>query len=136
MGEAWYSNLVSEIISLNSKSQFTLNELENVLPYVYRITDEAQRELRQRINRLDALPQKSSDLARKIESEIDDIVEHWEVKVKKLGGIPKGVWLVDFDSSQGYYCWKFPETQIKFFHGYQEGFSGRKPLDGPKELDV
>lgn len=104
-------------------------ELEGILPFVYRITEEAQKELRLKVNRLEALPQKASERARQIETEIDELVENWEAKVKKLGGLPKGVWLADFDSGNGYYCWKFPETQIKFWHGYQDGFSGRVPLD-------
>jgi len=32
---------------------------------------------------------------------------------------------VDFDSGAGYYCWKWPEESLSFFHGYQEGFAGR-----------
>ncbi len=41
----------------------------------------------------------------------------------------KGVWLVDFDSGGGYYCWKYPETGLNHFHSYDEGFSGRLPLN-------
>ena len=39
----------------------------------------------------------------------------------------KGLWLVDFDSGAGYYCWKYPESSLGHFHGYDEGFSGRVP---------
>ena len=40
----------------------------------------------------------------------------------------KGLWLVDFDSGAGYYCWKYPEPSLDYFHGYEEGFAGRLPL--------
>ena len=24
-----------------------------------------------------------------------------------------------------YYCWKWPEEELAYFHGYEEGFGGR-----------
>jgi|SRR5262245_61514282 hypothetical protein len=40
--------------------------------------------------------------------------------------------LVDFPSlrfeEEVWLCWKYGETQIKFWHGKEEGFLGRKPL--------
>jgi hypothetical protein len=38
------------------------------------------------------------------------------------------VWLVDWDSGAGYYCWRYPEESLGHFHGYQEGFAGRVPI--------
>jgi len=41
--------------------------------------------------------------------------------------------LVDFPSlmhgEEVYLCWKLGEERIGFWHGLQEGFAGRKPLD-------
>jgi len=41
--------------------------------------------------------------------------------------------LVDFPSLRGgekvYLCWKLGEAHIGFWHGIEEGFAGRKPLD-------
>jgi hypothetical protein len=41
--------------------------------------------------------------------------------------------LVDFPSLLGeeeiYLCWKLGEERIAFWHGIEEGFAGRKPLD-------
>jgi hypothetical protein len=39
------------------------------------------------------------------------------------------LWLVDWDSGDGYYCWRFPEQAIGFFHTYEEGFGGRLPIN-------
>ncbi len=49
----------------------------------------------------------------------------WAREIEELGIEVKGPWLVDFDSGAGYYCWKWPEESLSFFHGYQEGFAGR-----------
>ena len=41
--------------------------------------------------------------------------------------------LVDFPSLRGgekvYLCWKLGEERIGYWHGIEEGFAGRKPLD-------
>ena len=41
--------------------------------------------------------------------------------------------LVDFpslvDGEEIYLCWKLGEDHIAFWHGIDEGFAGRKPLD-------
>jgi len=41
--------------------------------------------------------------------------------------------LVDFPSLRGgekvYLCWKLGEARIEYWHGLEEGFAGRKPLD-------
>jgi hypothetical protein len=49
--------------------------------------------------------------------------------VTSLGCEVKGVWLVDWDTGDGYYCWRFPEQAISFFHTYDEGFAGRIPIN-------
>ena len=55
-------------------------------------------------------------------------VERWASEIESLGCEVKGLWLVDWDSGDGYYCWRFPEPTVGHFHGYDEGFAGRLPL--------
>jgi hypothetical protein len=57
------------------------------------------------------------------------IVEDWAESVMALGIQVKGLWLVDFDSGGGYYCWRHPEPALEYFHGYEEGFGGRVKLN-------
>jgi hypothetical protein len=57
------------------------------------------------------------------------IVADWAESVMSLGIEVKGLWLVDFDSGGGYYCWRYPEPALEFFHGYEEGFGGRVKLN-------
>ena len=46
--------------------------------------------------------------------------------IKYLQGLEaKGLWLVDFDNGEGYYCWSYPESSITHYHGYDDGFAGR-----------
>jgi len=52
-------------------------------------------------------------------------VAGWVRAMEALGVEVKGRWLVDFDNGRGYYCWRWPEEQLEYFHGYDEGFAGR-----------
>jgi hypothetical protein len=61
----------------------------------------------------------------RLEREGAEILGAWARDIEALGIEVKGPWLVDFDSGAGYYCWKWPEESLEFFHGYEEGFSGR-----------
>jgi len=58
-----------------------------------------------------------------------DIIQEWADGVKGLGIEVKGLWLIDFDSGSGYYCWQYPEPSLQYFHGYEEGFGGRIKLN-------
>ena len=63
------------------------------------------------------------------EEACDRIVQIWTREVTALGCEVKGRWLVDWDSGDGYYCWRFPEQTIGHFHTYEEGFAGRVPVN-------
>ena len=36
---------------------------------------------------------------------------------------------VDWDSGDGYYCWRYPEASLSFYHSYEDGFKGRVPIN-------
>lgn len=59
------------------------------------------------------------------EERIQQEVSRWAREMEALGADVKGMWLVDFDTGGGYYCWKWPEEKLEFFHTYEEGFDGR-----------
>ena len=57
-------------------------------------------------------------------------------EILSLGGVPKDLdlGLVDFPARLGQrevnLCWKYGEREIKFWHGLDEGYAGRKPWPG------
>ena len=116
---------LENVVEINRKKTFTLDQAQGLLPLVYRLSEEASEEVGGHLNRLKAYPDKTHPIAVEIEACINQIIQRWQTKMEKLGTEPKGLWMADFDNGEGYFCWKFPETEIKFWHGYQDGFSGR-----------
>jgi len=55
--------------------------------------------------------------------------------IQELGCVVKDldIGLVDFPTlfrgREGYLCWKLGEQGITYWHGVEEGFAGRKPID-------
>ena len=71
-----------------------------------------------------------------VESAIDESIRIWKEKVIKLNAVPRGLWRVDFPwvsstnpSDRGYFCWKFPEKSILYWHGSHGGNSNRVAID-------
>jgi len=56
---------------------------------------------------------------------IQKVISSWVRSMEALGVEVKGLWRVDFDNGSGYFCWQWPEEQLEYFHGYEEGFEGR-----------
>jgi hypothetical protein len=56
---------------------------------------------------------------------IEEIVGAWAQAVNDMGIEVKGLWLVDFDNGSGYYCWRYPEEALQYYHSYEDGFGGR-----------
>ena len=113
------------IIEINRQSVFALAEAQELLGVVFRITKQYSEKVEALIARLDKLPAGSDGLSTAIETQVNGLISEWQAKVQKLGASPKGLWIADFDSGDGYYCWKYPERKIEFWHKYTDGFSKR-----------
>ena len=55
--------------------------------------------------------------------------------IHELGGVVKDpdTGLVDFpaliEGAEAYLCWQLGEDEIEYWHGLDDGFAGRKPID-------
>ena len=97
------------------KRTFTFEEAARLLPAV---RDRARRA----IERIEAL---GEDGPEPESPEANGILLSWVREMTELGIEVKGPWLVDFDSGDGYWCWRWPEETLDYYHGYDEGFAGR-----------
>ncbi len=133
-----------------SEKYFNREEAEALLPIIVDRLEQA-RERKQTIDLLDQeLAQAAArimmlggslppyqDLAKK-KAERDRFmaqVEEAVTKIQETGCVVKDLdqGLVDFPSrlegQEIYLCWKLGEERIGYWHGIDEGFAGRKPLD-------
>jgi hypothetical protein len=106
-------------------------EASELVGVLNRITIKHSKKVNELIARLEALGPSVENRTKtsEIEAIVNREIETWNSKVRKLGAIPKGLWLVDIDSGSGYYCWKFPETRIGYWHDYKSGYANRVPID-------
>jgi hypothetical protein len=111
-----------------SGKKFSLEEARELLPEVRRITDEAAEALRDIAHEIQSLG--TADPRREVlEEEYVERVRSWQEEIQDVGCEVKGLFLVDFDNGEGFYCWKWPEVQLDHFHTYDEGFDGRMRIN-------
>ncbi len=106
------------------KRSWTLESARAMLPEVRDRTAQAVPEVEKLLAEREALDSGSEQHV-DVEARIRVQVGRWARSMEALGLEVKGLWLVDFDNGSGYYCWKWPEVELEYFHGYEEGFAGR-----------
>lgn len=109
------------------RRHFSYEEAVTTFPAVRDLTHAAVRQVEALLNGVHSrgeMEERKEELQRAYER----IIEAWSLEIKALGCEVKGLWLVDWDSGDGYYCWRYPEEILGHYHGYEEGFSGRMPI--------
>jgi hypothetical protein len=106
---------------------FSLDEARAMLPQVKTLTADAVRRVEDLTARMQKARETDSSRA-SIESNIEEAIRDWNLAIERLGLEAKGLWLVDFDNGQGYYCWCYPEDTVSHFHEYDGGFRGRMKI--------
>lgn len=109
------------------KRIWTYEEALAHFPVVRELTRQAVQQVEALFNRVQSR-EEMEERRDEIETSYQNIVAAWADEVASLGCVVKGMWLVDWDSGDGYYCWKYPEETISHFHTYEDGFAGRIPI--------
>jgi hypothetical protein len=110
-----------------SARRFTLEEANALLPTVRQLTADAVHEAESLASRMRKAAPGSEQYVRLDES-LNARIARWATDIEALGVQVKGLWLVDFDNGDGYYCWRHPEPSVSHYHGYTEGFDGRMKI--------
>ncbi len=99
---------------------FSFAQAAALLPEVRQITEAAQA----RVEAMQANGELGAGAAER-QAEAKRIVREWTEAMQQRGIEVKGLWLIDFDNGSGYYCWRWPETALEYYHSYEDGFRGR-----------
>ena len=129
---------------------FTLNEANKVLPKVidlFKITLEKRNQVAKLEKQLQVILSTTNKfeeyvpIKQKLNSAITQFYQASE-ELEKTGVVIKSIeqGLLDFPSKRFdedvWLCWKYGETEIKFWHDKDEGFMGRKPIEVSDETLV
>lgn len=95
---------------------FSYERAAELLPEVRRLTEAAHLKVEELTG---------EDRGKDAEDRLNEVVGQWAEAMMRRGIEVKGLWLVDFDNGSGYYCWRYPEESLMFYHSYEEGFGGR-----------
>jgi hypothetical protein len=113
------------LFELRKKKVFTVEEARQLLPLIRRLTEEASAEVKKLVAVIDVIRETNPSRSEQLEGRASQVISNWQDKIEKLGAEGRGVWLVDFDCGNGYYCWKYPEEDVEHFHRYTEGYQAR-----------
>lgn len=108
------------------KRIFSYEDAVALLPEVQKLTSTAVAEVE---SLLKGDPASTDPVPPEFAEQYQRIVGDWAAAIMALGIEVKGLWLIDFDNGGGYYCWRYPEASLQYFHGYDEGFRGRVKLN-------
>lgn len=108
--------------------RFSYDEALALFPVVRDRTALAVQQVEALFNRLQSREEMEAK-QQELQTAYQSIVDRWSAEIETLGCQVKGPWLVDWDSGDGFYCWRYPEPSLAHFHGYDEGFSGRVPVN-------
>ena len=118
------------------KGSFTLEEANHLLPIISKISREHSLVIDELFQKIDLVSSGNDEAVSEIEALIDESIRVWKSKLTKLNAIPRGLWVVDFPwvsevnpQDRGYFCWKYPEVAILYWHGLHEGHMGRIKVD-------
>lgn len=106
------------------KRSWTLAGARTLLPDVRERTAAAVSEVQALLERREREGASASSVEQ-VDAQVAKVTSDWARAMDALGLEVKGLWLVDFDSGNGCYCWSWPEPELAYFHGYEEGFAGR-----------
>jgi hypothetical protein len=137
---------------MSQRRVITLEEANALLPRVRQVVAE-QRERRLNIERilrdlttlLGAAPDSFIDregdaddvraLKREGADRVRELQAAWS-EIESIGGVIKDPreGLIDFfgriDGKMVFLCWRYDEPEISHYHGLEEGFAGRRPIEG------
>lgn len=102
------------VITINRRGVICLTEAQQILPVIKRITQELSSKVEALIARLETLQLNQTETICALEKQVNELIQTWNDKIRKLGAEPRGLWVVDIHSEGGYYSWKHPESSLNW----------------------
>ncbi len=120
-------------VGIGLSGPMQIDAANNIIRVIHKFTKDYSTRVSALVARLENKSNLNPEVTGQIENEVGSLIEQWNQKVRKLGGNPKGLWLVDIDGGDGYYCWKYPEPEVCYWHEYKSGYTGRISINDRAE---
>lgn len=127
-------NVTTEILDIEEARR----RLPEVRRYVQILSD-LTREIRAQHGQLEGMTDEVEfTQVELLRERLDDLQEDWRATLKVLNDLGAYVkdperGLIDFytwvDGEIAFLCWQLGEPDIHFWHGLEEGYGGRRPID-------
>ena len=107
---------------------FNLEQANELLPIIKKITHETYASLdplRRELRKMSVV----DDMSPELEAEYRQGVQDWIEKMIRLGVNPVTLGVVNFDTGDGYLNWKYPETNLSYYHDYDSDYKQRRSLE-------
>ena len=105
---------------------FTLEEAQALMPQVKATTEPVYTLAASLAEELSQAEEAQDETrAEALRERLQTLVQSWQQSMQDLEAEVKGLWLVDFDSGDGFWCWAYPEEELGYWHSYEGGFRSR-----------
>lgn len=121
---------MTNVVSICGPKLWTLEEAQEMVSMVKRITEKAELEVEQSLKhqRYLHMSHASEDTITKETEKMQSVLNQWGTKMTKLGMKAYGQGYVGFDSGWGYWSYHYKETIIEYYHGHDESPLYRKKV--------
>ena len=108
--------LMSEIIEIQrTNKKFAAAEASFIAPLLRSITSKYVSQVEPILSQLELMPKNQEDKINTREEKANGLIREWHLKVKKLGGDPRGLWVVDLPGDNGKYRWRHGDPEGLFW---------------------
>ena len=109
--ETFESRVIGSILPLHAIKHFTHQEALELLPLLLRISEKTKKQLNN-YNAQIAYFKNRSDKANELQEKINEEVQLWSEKVRRLGAIPMQFLKIKVPSEQGFFLWEYPSNSL------------------------
>lgn len=104
-------DIVRTIYPLNQSKVFTHEEALEMIPLLMHISAKTKRELNVLNSQLSFL-KTNSDRAQLIQDKVNQALQLWSDKIRRLGAVPVSLCKVRIPGEEGHYLWEYPENRL------------------------
>jgi chloramphenicol 3-O-phosphotransferase len=104
-------DIVRTIYPLNQSKVFTHEEALEMIPLLMHISAKTKRELNVLNSQLSFL-KTNSDRAQLIQDKINQSLQTWSDKIRRLGAVPVSLCKVRIPGEESHYLWEYPENRL------------------------